>query len=114
MILISTLDSVSGLDTKPASFDFETSDGLNEASIETFKVNVRKPELQLYDGRVKLAVFPLTQTPLRPENLLVRSTDGRDVNYQVCTDAKFNLFQELSFSIYNILSLLSYFIRNAT
>ncbi len=75
--------SPSGLDTKAASFDFETSDGLNEASIETFKVTVRKPELQLYDGRVKLAVFPLTQSPLRPENLLVRSSDGREINYQV-------------------------------
>lgn len=74
-----------GLDTKAASFDFEVSDGLNEASIETFKVSVRKPELQLYDGRVKLAVFPLTQSPLRPENLLVRSNDGREINYQVCT-----------------------------
>jgi len=68
---------------KGASFDFEVSDGLNEASKETFKISIRKPELVEYEGRVRLSVFPLTQAPLKPENLLVRSSDGREINFQV-------------------------------
>jgi len=76
------------LETRVASFDFEVSDGLNEASQETFKIAVRKPELQLYDGRVPLSVFPLTQAPVKPENLLVRSSDGREIGFQVCTLAR--------------------------
>jgi hypothetical protein len=68
---------------KPGSFDFEVSDGLNEAGKETFKVAVRKPELTIYDGRVPLPVFPFTQVSVKPENLLVRSSDARDVLFQV-------------------------------
>jgi len=74
---------ISGEGIKGASFDFEVSDGLNEANKETFKVSIRKPELVVYEARVPLSVFPLTQSPLKPENLLVRSSDGRDINFQV-------------------------------
>lgn len=72
-----------GHDLKPSSFDFEVSDGLNEAEKETFKISVRKPELSAYQGRVPLVVFPFTQSPIRPENLLVRSSDEREVYFQV-------------------------------
>lgn len=74
-----------GADTKPAAFEFEVSDGLNEAGKESFKVRVRKPELTPGSGRevVPLSVFPFTRAPLGLENLLVRSTDGREVHFQV-------------------------------
>jgi hypothetical protein len=72
-----------GQDMKGCAFDFEVSDGLNEATKETFRVTVRKPELNVYEGRVPLAVFPFTQTPIKPENLLIRSSDAREVHFQV-------------------------------
>lgn len=74
---------IKGHDTLPAAFDFEVSDGLNEAVKESFKVSVRSPELTVYEGRVPLPVFPFTQVPIAPENLLIRSSDGREVHYQV-------------------------------
>ncbi|CAG7786715.1 unnamed protein product, partial [Allacma fusca] len=74
-----------GEDLKPAWFEFELSDGLNEAAKEGFNVSVKKPELLVYDGRVPLPVFPLTQSPLKPENLLVRSSDGREITFQITT-----------------------------
>lgn len=72
-----------GEDLKGAAFDFEVSDGLNEAGKESFKVGVRRPELVVHKGRTPLPLFPFTQTPIKPENLLVRSTDEREVHFQV-------------------------------
>ena len=72
-----------GEDLRPAWFEFELSDGLNEAAKESFNVTVRKPELMVHDGRVSLPVFPLTQSPLKPENLFVKSSDGREITFQV-------------------------------
>ena len=74
-----------GEDLRPAWFEFELSDGLNEAAKESFNVTVRKPELMLHDGRLSLPVFPLTQSPLKPENLFVKSSDGREITFQVRT-----------------------------
>lgn len=81
-----------GEDLKAGSFDFEVSDGLNEASKETFKISIRKPELVEYEGRVWLPVFPLTQAPIKPENLLVRSSDGREINFKVVPFKTFTLW----------------------
>ncbi|OXA39675.1 Chondroitin sulfate proteoglycan 4 [Folsomia candida] len=72
-----------GVDLKQAAFDFEVSDGLNEAGKETFKVVVRKPNLTMVDGQAPLPVFPFTRAPLTGKNVHVTSSDGKEVHFQV-------------------------------
>lgn len=49
-----------------------------------------------------MAVFPLTQSPIKPENLLVRANDGREIVFQVSYNLRILNFRLVPLLLFKI------------